>query len=1244
MSVRSRYPANNRPKTLKVYQANVGKTPEAHDIALALADAEDFDLVLLQEPWSKWEDGRCETKTHPAYKVFAPVNFWDSTSTRPRVMTYVRHNLEVDTNQIRPIETRDILWITTNNVTIVNIYRDPSIRNLLPALFDWHIPEKCLIAGDFNARHHSWEPGARSIHGGQYIADWAEEQGLSQLVPGVPTNPRNTTIDLAFTNIPLASASIEDHLASSSDHFTIAIAIPEVSLQFKPAKRPQLHTPEDIQRFLQLVKVGAQDLPITANSPEDIDLLASAISETIQTALHAAGRPARDTNRSAPWWTEDCAKAAIQHRKVRRANPLGFNKVVQQARRALRRVVRRAKRQFWRQIIDSVKDSAGIYKLARWAKRPSQFQPPPLQVNGVVYETQMQKATVLREAILERREAGDDIDDAWVPMAPIKALPFDLGVSLEQAKFAAIRTSSTSPGIDGITVKTLQLAWDLMGEHIRILYESCLRLGYYPKIFQHAEVAMVPKTGKRDLTSPRAWRPISLLSCLGKGLERLIARRLAWASVEYKVLHDQQAGALPKRSAIDLATALIHDIDHALAEGKVATLVTMDVQGAFDSVLRKRLTYRLREQGWPIELAKWVDSFMSYRSARVRLQDTTTDSAPLQCGLPQGSPVSPILFLLYTQPIYRLGVKKQRFGYADDVTMLQIGDTIIETTIAANKDISSLVTWGQENAISFDTGKTEVMHFANRKIQPLPIHHSGVQKLPEKAMRWLGVWFDQKLSFKIHVDKWAAKAKVLAYHLKGLANTQRGPLPAAMRRGILSCVVPILLYGAEAWFPGLTRPSVTHPHVTVRSGVQHLLDRLSSVLLHGIRAVLPTWITTPKNALYRESGIPPIDQLLEAQRLRFAIRLQGLDRRHPLVNRAKLEPQRPNDLPWTLRNAPRGRPSRSFQSRLQRTAALLDIGDPPRPLLLLKDSQAKPVQQHSKEDTVKDFQQWLATIPPNKILVYSDGSQQDGIVGWGYAIFSGNKHTASGHGRLDQAEVFDAEITGALKGVLAAVQLCPEAVNFTICVDSISAIASLWGTPSGSSQAEALEFQRLSRHHNIDVKWCPGHMGIIGNELADEQAKLGTGLPLTVDSRPTLAYTRRVVRQKIRDRFSLWWEAHAPLSYKALGLKASLNNLPELYITRPSLHHVIAARTGHGDFANYHLRFHPDSVTTLTCSCGRQKSPTHIFYCRKIPPSRRIRLGPRPSEIIQQVTGPEFPRLTKLIEATGFYTNICKRR
>ncbi|RKK50820.1 hypothetical protein BFJ69_g18007, partial [Fusarium oxysporum] len=374
-------------------------------------------------------------------------------------------------------------------------------------------------------------------------------------------------------------------------------------------------------------------------------------------------------------------------------------------------------------------------------------------------------------------------------------IPLTDSTHAELDEIASSLTGNTSPGSDNITVNLLQAVWHIIGIHVCRLFEGCLSAGYHPKPFKEAEVVMIAKPGRRDLTEPRAWRPILLLSCLGKGLERLIARRLAWAAVYYSVLHPQQAGALPKRSATDLVTALIHDIEEAFACKKVATLVTMDIQGAFDTVMRNRLVLRLREQGWPDYLARWAGSFMSGRSARVRYQDTITPSSPLQCGLPQGSPVSPILFLLYTKPIYRLGNPWGRFGYADDTAILSVGDT------------------GAANGVSFDPKTTEVMHFSRSKLRTAPaVRHGDVEKHPELALRWLGIWLDSRLLFRVHVEKWAAKAKAVAYHLQGLTNTIHGPLPSAVRGAVRACVEPVLLYGSEAWYPGTNRPRWSQPN------------------------------------------------------------------------------------------------------------------------------------------------------------------------------------------------------------------------------------------------------------------------------------------------------------------------------------------------------------------------------------------------------------------------------------------------
>ncbi|EGU72186.1 hypothetical protein FOXB_17306, partial [Fusarium oxysporum f. sp. conglutinans Fo5176] len=130
------------------------------------------------------------------------------------------------------------------------------------------------------------------------------------------------------------------------------------------------------------------------------------------------------------------------------------------------------------------------------------------------------KANALRRATLERRTAEDDIQDPWIEVSPRKTIPFPHEISLEEAQDATLRTGNTSPGADNITVKLLTAVWHIIGTHVRRLFEGCLAIGHHPKPFRAAEVVMIAKPGRRDLTNPRAWRPISLLSCLGKGLER----------------------------------------------------------------------------------------------------------------------------------------------------------------------------------------------------------------------------------------------------------------------------------------------------------------------------------------------------------------------------------------------------------------------------------------------------------------------------------------------------------------------------------------------------------------------------------------------------------------------------------------------------------------------------------------------------------------------------------------------------
>ncbi|KAI1000293.1 hypothetical protein K3495_g7902 [Podosphaera aphanis] len=184
----------------------------------------------------------------------------------------------------------------------------------------------------------------------------------------------------------------------------------------------------------------------------------------------------------------------------------------------------------------------------------------------------------------------------------------------------------------------------------------------------------------------------------------------------------------------------------------------------------------------------------------------------------------------------------------------------------------------------------------------------------------------------------------------------------------------------------------------------------------------------------------------------------------------------------------------------------------------------------------------------------------------------------------------------------------------------------------------------VAKKANAHIRWVTGHSEISGNEEADAAARAALQELPPRHTQPgyiTLAYLRRLMQQYRQNLIDCWWSSVCPARYKDLDLQMRRRKPPELNLPRLLLQRLIAARSGHGDFAEYHRRFHHENAV-LDCACGLEKSPTHFVRCRiHASHTRKLRKGRTINDFISHLLGPDgHEKFTEFAKTTGCFGNI----
>lgn len=367
----------------------------------------------------------------------------------------------------------------------------------------------------------------------------------------------------------------------------------------------------------------------------------------------------------------------------------------------------------------------------------------------------------------------------------------------EILKIIKILDINTSSGIDQISTKVIKsLSTEIVDELTRCI-NKCLREGIFPDSLKVARVTPIYKAGSKS--DPGNFRPISVLPVLSKILEKVLHNRLIDFLDNTKYLYKKQYGFRPKSSTLTAAADLITSIKVNIDKKKITLGVFVDLKKAFDTVSHEILLIKLNNLGVRGPAYKMFMSYLTNRHQIVKLKDVRSSPQSITCGVPQGSILGPLLFLIYINDIHLIGLKGDLTLYADDTALFYSGNSIKSIMDQAQCDLDLLNSWLQSNLLTINTAKTNYIIFAakNKQIdqhKDLTINNQIIHKVSKE--KYLGLILDKQLTWTPHIQNIRKKLTSLIAVLRGTARC----LPIHVKNTIYNSLVKShLQYLIELW-------------------------------------------------------------------------------------------------------------------------------------------------------------------------------------------------------------------------------------------------------------------------------------------------------------------------------------------------------------------------------------------------------------------------------------------------------------
>ena len=359
--------------------------------------------------------------------------------------------------------------------------------------------------------------------------------------------------------------------------------------------------------------------------------------------------------------------------------------------------------------------------------------------------------------------------------------------------------SNKSPGPDGFHPQLLKELAEEISEPLSNIFQKSLSEGTLPTDWKEAQITPLFKKGSKQ--DPGNYRPVSLTSVVCKILESVIRDKVINHLMTNNLLTSCQHGFVHGRSCTTNLLKTHDDWSKFLDDGAKVDAVYLDFAKAFDSVPHQRLLVKVREMGIDGKVFSWIEQFLKDRKQRVSVDGQLSEWSTVKSGVPQGSVLGPVLFVIYINDLPSV-VDSCCIMFADDTKIYNSVNTRDQTEKLQN-DINSLTEWSDKWQLRFNADKCKVLHLGkdNQKhVYKMKKHGSDeVVDLQEtKLEKDLGIFTDNELKFSTHVEKQVNKGNQLLGLIRRSFQFLDGD---TMKTLFVAIVRPHLEFGNAAWAP-----------------------------------------------------------------------------------------------------------------------------------------------------------------------------------------------------------------------------------------------------------------------------------------------------------------------------------------------------------------------------------------------------------------------------------------------------------